>query len=50
MRRISVSAGAQRIALAPDGTTLYVASESQGAEGVTVALVTNELGSVIVIR
>jgi YVTN family beta-propeller protein len=34
VRTIRVSAGAQRIALAPDGTTLYVASESRGAERV----------------
>lgn len=32
VREIPVSAGAQRIALTPDGTTLYVASESRGAE------------------
>jgi YVTN family beta-propeller protein len=37
IRKIRVSVGAQRIALSPDGTTLYVASESRGAERIDLA-------------
>ena len=37
VRKIRVSAGAQRVALAPDGRTLYLASEGRGVQKVNLA-------------